>query len=419
MKATLTDRALKALKPALARQRYVVWDVVVPNFGVRVTDKGHRSFIVRRRRAGAPRPIRYKVGDYPAVSLEKARELARAALEHLATGVDPREVREQRRRDEAQRRADTFEAIAEQFIKRHVSKLRSAKKTEALIRRELISHWGKRPVTDITKKDVVTLLREIADRNTPYAAHMAMAYVRKFYNWAIAQEIDNLEHSPCDRINAKDLLGAKQPRQRVLTNDEVRVIWQATKGLGYPLCPFLRMLLITGQRLCEVAEARWSEIDLDEALWTIPPERMKGDHAHEVPLSPMAVELLQALPRFKSGFVFTTTDGERPISGFSKGKRRIDKRVARLTARISGEELAHWRFHDLRRTMRTRLSGLPVEDLVRELVIAHSRPGLHKVYDQHAYRDEKRRALDLWAGRLQLIVKPPKSNVTPLRRKRG
>src|SRR5205085_7849366 len=112
---------------------------------------------------------------------------------------------------------------------------------------------------------------------------------------------------------------------------------------------------------------------------------------------PAAVALLEALPRFTAGdFVFTTTAGAKPINGFSKAKVRID--------RLSG--VTHWKIHDLRRTMRTHLSALPVQDLVRELVIAHAKPGLHKVYDQHAYQVEKRRCLELWEARLLAIIDP-------------
>jgi integrase len=143
---------------------------------------------------------------------------------------------------------------------------------------------------------------------------------------------------------------------------------------------------------------RWAEIDLDKALWTIPPERMKGDAAHEVPLPPIAVEILKGLPRWHGDFVFTTTSGARPISGFSKMKLRIDAAMK--------ETIAPWRFHDARRTMRTGLGALPVPNNVAELCIAHAQPGLHRTYDLHSYRDEKRRAFELWAARLLSIVEP-------------
>ena len=118
---------------------------------------------------------------------------------------------------------------------------------------------------------------------------------------------------------------------------------------------------------------------------------MKGRRVQAVPLAPDALALLRSLPRFAGDFVFTTTSGARPISGYGKAKARLD--------RLSG--VSDWAFHDLRRTMRTGLSALPVQDLVRELVIAHARPELHRVYDQHLYLDEKREALELWEQRLR------------------
>ena len=161
-----------------------------------------------------------------------------------------------------------------------------------------------------------------------------------------------------------------------------------------------------------------------EKLWTIPAERMKADAAHVVPLSDDVVAILQSLPRFKKGdHVFSTTFGVKPVNGFSKAKERLDRRMlrswralARLARNRRKAQIEPWVIHDIRRTMRTGLSALPVPDLVRELVIAHTKPGLHKVYDQHAYLDEKRRALDLWAARLRSIVEPaPTANVVQMR----
>jgi integrase len=132
---------------------------------------------------------------------------------------------------------------------------------------------------------------------------------------------------------------------------------------------------------------------------------MKGGRAHEVPLTSDALALLGELPRFTGGeFVFTTTGGVKPVNGFSKAKARMDQ--------LSGA--SDWVIHDLRRTMRTHLSALPVQDLVRELVIAHAKPGLHKVYDQHAYQDEKRHCLELWGKRLLSIIEPRPGGVSDL-----
>jgi hypothetical protein len=156
-KRLLTDRTLKALKPAEAGTRYIVWDVAVPGFGVRVTDKGRRTFIVMRRRPGDRNPVRHAIGETASVSLKKARELARSALDDLASGTHPTDKRNEFRRAEAQRRKDTFAAVADDFITRHVAKLRSGAAVTATIHRYLIPRWGDRPISTISRRDVVEL----------------------------------------------------------------------------------------------------------------------------------------------------------------------------------------------------------------------------------------------------------------------
>jgi integrase len=131
----------------------------------------------------------------------------------------------------------------------------------------------------------------------------------------------------------------------------------------------------------------WAEVEFDKSLWTISHERMKAGIAHEYPLPEMAIDVLKSLPRFTGPFVFTTTGGDRAISGFSKMKRRLDASMP--------EQITPWRIHDLRRSVRTGLGSLPIPSNICELVIAHVQPGMHRVYDLHSYRDEKRRALEL------------------------
>jgi integrase len=399
MRTLITDRTLRGLKPAPAGKRTVIWDSAVPGLCVRVTDKGAASFSVMRRVKGSASPVRRVLGigwtvPFPAgqplpYSLALAREDARAMVLKMAKGIDPKEEE----REQAGRRANTFAAVAETFIAKHVSKLRSRKPVEASIRRELIKRWGDRPITEITQRDVGEMVEAIADSGRPYAAHRAFAYTSKLFAWAKARQL--ITASPCTDIHTTELAGKKEPRQRVLSGVEVGALWRAVNGLGYPAAPFTYLLLLTGQRLREVANMAWQEIDLEKALWTIPPERMKGNTAHEVPLSPATVAILKALPRWSGPYIFSNMSGEKPISGFSSLKTKIDRALP---------DAAAWRFHDLRRTMRTGLGGLPIPTNVAELCIAQAQTGLHKVYDQHSYRDEKRRAFTLWAERLHAIV---------------
>lgn len=188
------------------------------------------------------------------------------------------------------------------------------------------------------------------------------------------------------------------------------------------------MLALTGQRRNEVGWARWSEINLEQKLWTIPAERMKGGAAHVVPLTDDVLVILKELPHFKGGdYLFSSTFGKKPVRGFNRAKRALDGHMLRswrALGRIRGEDrrdktIPPFVVHDVRRTVRTGLSALPIPDLVRELVVAHSKPGLHKVYDLHVYEQEKRHALTLWAARLHSIVEPAPANVVELPRARA
>jgi len=407
----LNDRILKSLKPAKAGSRYDVLDAIVPGLAIRVGDKGTKTFVLIARFGGSRNPTRRALGEYGELSLDEARKKARKWIEMVGQGKDPKADEERIKLENLRRQKNTFAAVAEDFIKRSISKNRTAAAVEREIRREFVSRWAARPITDITQYDVMAMLDEVVDRGSPYQAHNLFAHARRLFNWAISRGSYGLEHSPCDRLKPRDAIGERHVRQRILKDAELRAFWRATEGLGYPFGPLFKLLLVAGQRRSEVAEAQWSEFDFEKKLWTIPAARMKSNAAHVVPLAADALVILEGLPRFQRGnHVFSTTFGERPVSGFSKAKRRID---ALMAAELG--ELDEWRLHDLRRSMRTGLSALPVTDMVRELVIAHTKRGLHKVYDQFGYLDEKREALTLWAARLRSIVEPPPNNVVPIK----
>jgi integrase len=340
--------------------------------------------------------------------LEQARDKARDWLALIKRGIDPAHEEERERQAALRNQRNSFAAVAEEYIKRHVSKTRKAAIVERELRREFIDRWGDRPITDITQHDVVAVIDEAVDRDAPYQAHNLLGHVRTLFNWAIGRGVYALERSPCDRLKPKQVIGQKLARQRILNDAEIKALWAASEKVRYPYGPLFRLLLITGQRKSEVAEARWGEFDLDKKLWTIPAARMKADAAHEVPLSDEAMLILEGLHRFNKGdHLFSTTFGVKAVNGFSKAKDRLDEKMLEHLPSAP----ASWVIHDIRRTMRTGLSALPIPDLVRELVIAHTKPGLHNVYDRHAYVDEKRQALDLWAGRLRSIIEPPPANV--------
>jgi integrase len=195
--------------------------------------------------------------------------------------------------------------------------------------------------------------------------------------------------------------------------------WQATGDMAYPFGPIYRLLLLSGLRLNEVADAVWSEFDLAKGIWTIPAFRMKGKNSkarsHTIPLTADILEVLSGLPRFNGGeYLFSTTNGERPAWIADRVKRRLDAAMLntlRELARQHGDDpekvkLAAWVNHDLRRTLRSRLSELRVSADVAEAILAHVKPGIRGVYDRYEHFDEKRHALELWATRLRNIAQP-------------
>jgi integrase len=420
MAKALTDRKLKSLrnKPPKAGTTLDVDDGVVRSLKARVMPSGEISFVLVARYPGSQNPTRRSLGMYGELTLEEARAKAREWRELLRKGVDPNAEEHRHRQLELRRQKNSIDAVAEEFIKRHVSKTRKAAVVERELRREFIERWTGRPITDITQHDVVAVIDAAVDRDAPYQAHNLLGHIRTLFNWAIARGVYGLDRSPCDRLRPAAVIGKKLARQRVLNDDEVRALWAATDDIGYPYGPLFRLLLITGQRKSEVGEATWPEFDLDKKLWTIPATRMKADAPHVVPLSPAAIAVLSELPRFKSGeFLFSTTFGKKPVSGFSKAKTRLNRVMLAKLHKLTDNpkrKIEPFVIHDIRRTMRTGLSALPVTDIVRELVIAHTKSGLHKVYDQFAYLDEKQQALELWAARVRNIVEPPPHNVVAI-----
>ena len=166
------------------------------------------------------------------------------------------------------------------------------------------------------------------------------------------------------------------------------------------------MLALTGQRLGEVAAMRWSDVDLDHALWTLPASANKSGRLHEVPLSKPVMEVLRAVPRRSGPHTFTTGDGSKPIAAFAGPKGELERAMG---------EGPRWTLHDLRRTFATAAARLGIAPHVIEKVLNHSGGtirGVAAIYNRAGYDAEKRHALDAWARHLTM---EPASNVVVLR----
>jgi integrase len=418
-KVVLTDRGLKALKPAPAGTRYMVWDAMTPHLSVRVTANGAKSFVIVGRRPGRRNPHYHVLGRYPSVSLKDAREKVPGILSTLAEGRSPRQ-------EAARLRADTFAVVVEAFIKYEKGKeLRRSHETAAILRREFLGQersngewangkngiWRDEPILNITRRRIIERLDEIAGAKGKYAARHALNAVRKLFNWAADGERFGVEVSPAARIRDTTIgiTGKDLKRKRVLNDNELREVWQAAAAMGYPSGPLIQVLMLTGQRRNDIAHMKRGEIDWDGTMLVVPSERYKSEVAHEIPLTPKTIEILKALPAFKDGYLLSSSGGQRPITGMALMKARLDAIIADRRKQNGLAAMPGWVLHDLRRTVRTRLSDLGVDAFIAERVIGHALPGLHGVYDQGWHRTQKRDALARWEALLLSIVEPQAS----------
>ncbi len=409
----LTDLRIKTLPLPEKRREYP--DGKIAGLYLIAQSSGLKSWCVRYRARGLSRKL--TLGPYPALGLAEARRGALEALGAIAAGKDPAAAKQASKaaaRAEKEEEYDLVERVVPLFIERHAKvRNRDWRETQTILSREVVGRWKGRRLSRITRAQVHEALDEIADR-APIRANRTLAAFRKLCNWSVERGI--IERSPCDKIKAPS---PERSRDRVLSDGELSLIWQAFDAIGFPFGQIGKLLLLTGQRVGEVSGARWAEIDLAAKSWTIPATRAKNGRANLVPLSAAAIEVLEGLPRFEgSDFVFTTT-GSTAVSGFSRAKRQIDRTVLQLGV----VPPAPWRLHDLRRTVATNLQRLGVRLEVTEAVLNHasgSRAGIVGVYQRHTWAAEKRQALDAWARRLAEIVGGERaSNVVELAQSRS
>ena len=411
----LTDLFVERAKPP-ARGRVEYFDAAFPGLALRITDNGSKSWCAFYRFEGRLR--RFTIGRYPAIRPAQARREAAAALERVRAGVDPAEEK-RAHREIRPPEADTFGAVAIDYLERHHKK--NSRKSTFLeakrdIERNVLPEWGNRPIASIGRRDVIDLIEAIIARGAEVQANRTLARLRALFNWAI--EKDRVAASPVARMK---LPTQEQTRDRVLSDDEVRWLWQAGDEIGWPFGPLAKLLLLTAQRRDEVAGMTWAEIDFVKRVWTIPRHKAKNNRVHEVQLSEAAIEVLRSLPQTSDGLVFTTT-GERAVSGFSKSKRRLDSAMlkakwAELGAR-KGDAIPGWTLHDLRRTAATGMARMNFPPHVVDKVLNHvsgAIRGVAAVYNRFTYLDERRAALDAWARHIGTIVEPADANVVELR----
>ena len=329
-------------------------------------------------------------------------------------GQDPADGTKAQRKAMETASRNTYAAVREEFLTKYRGRQqrRPAQRTMTEIKRvlesDLFTAWNNRPLAEVTRRDVLDVLDVLVARGSEVMANRTLAYLGMLCAWAMNREI--IKTDPTDNIKKP---GAEQSRERVLSVEELRAIWRGTETeQGDLFESIIKVLMLTGQRRDEVAGMRWSEIDGN--TWTLPASRTKNHREHVIPLSAPVLAILatrkaeQEVMRMRTEFVFTSF-GPKPFSGWSKSKARLDGRA----------NIAKWTIHDLRRTLATRMAeDLRIPPHVIEATINHvsgSRGGVAGTYNRALYLDERKTALDAWAGYvLRLVGEDTADNVIEL-----
>jgi integrase len=403
-----------------------------------VTAKGHKSLCVRPRLgAGPSKGVQLRL-FYPKAAvignLSDARQWARQSVDACKAGIDPREAA--KTAEEATTRATertehlTFENVVKRYVERRLRREkqnRTADKSERIFGLYVTPQWRGRLITEIRRKDVNALLDDVFDRKikidgTNYGGSVVvdrvLAQVRALFNWYATQDDDFT--SPIVRGMARTK-PRERARDRVLSDEEIRLLWSLLSKLG-TFGAIVKMLLLTGQRRDEVGFMTRAEIDAN-GVWTIPAERFKNKKPNVIPLSADARAVIAAQPVAQGcDFVFTA-NGQNRFGDYSKSKRRLDKALLVKLSEAAAERgddatkvtLPDWRLHDLRRTAKTLMVRAGVRPDISERVLGHVIAGVEGVYDRHGYVEEKRAALEALAALLHRIVNPSTHNVVALR----
>ena len=388
----------------------------VQGLSLRVSPTGKKSWVVTARRPGAKNPSRFTLGDYGDMALTEARDEARDFKEQLRKNIDPVAEKQKARAAAREHRANDFAGLAELFLARHVSKKKksTASDYKRIVEKVLIPAWGKMPLADISGAQVIHLIDREESR-APVQARLTFAVARKLFAFAVGRQIIPSSANPFAGLEAP---AVPEARDRVLSDDEAGLFWTATEAIGWPYAPAYKFLLLTGQRRSEVAGVAWSEIDIENAEWVIPADKVKNKKAHAVDLSPLALEVLQNQP--KIGPLVFASNGDKPLNGWSRAKKRLDAAMEkqRLEADIP-EPIPAWRNHDLRRTAASGMAALGYAPHVVEKTLNHVSgvtSGLVSVYQRHDYRAERRAALVAWGRKVEQIIGSADSNVIPMKK---
>jgi integrase len=386
MKKRLTDAVVAKLK-ANIEKRVEIHDELVPGLRLRISVNGKKSWSLMYKVAGASTDggrgpnRRMTLGEYPLIGLKAAREISNEAKDLADTGIDPIERKKQ---TVADRNEQAFDKLVVRFIKLHAEpNTKNWQNAQRILETDAVTHWGACEISTIDRASVHSLLDSVSAKKGPAYARELRKHLSTLFNWCVDRGI--CPFNPMAGMKRRDL--QYLPRERTLEIDEIKAIWNACLQIGYPFGPVVQLLILSGQRRSEIAKLQ--RLWVFDEYFEIPASDYKTGVAQIVPLTARMQSLLETQPRWNGGdFIFSTTNGTTPSSGFSKAKIKLDE--------LTG--ISNWTFHDIRRSVATHMARAGVIQEHIERVLGHTVGGVAGTYNRYSYLEEKRLALEIWGN---------------------
>ncbi len=391
----LTKRFIDSIDyDANTKGRDVRWDTDISGFGIRIYPSGKKSFVLSYRHNGTKRL--FTIGQYGNITLEQARILAQKKLGEVADGKDPLLTR----RASKKKHDWNVSKAGKAFLKKLQSTSnRHHEEVERIFEKDIFPSIGKVPIDEVKKDHILKIIDSVLERGSGIMANRTLMRLNRFFNWCIERNL--IEHSPIYKLPKPT---QERSRDRVLSDSEITEILQTKETIDYPFGPMVEFLLLTGQRRGEAASMKWSDYDKKERVWILSREHTKSDRAHFVPLSDMAIKILDNVPKL-GNYIFTSA-GDRPFENFSRAKVLLDEKIKAERTKEGQADIPPWTIHDLRRTCASGMARLGVAPHVIEKALNHSSGkirGVAAIYNRYEYATEMREAFTAWADHIRKI----------------
>lgn len=422
VKKAFTEEGVARLSAPRGGRREI-GDAVQRGLVLRIGETGVKSWSVIYKVPGergvspTGRPLkgsqkRITIGQYPAIGVAAAREEAGRIIRQALEGKDPRP---ERREANLLRHTNSIEAVSKRMVELAKKQVETWPRMEQVLRDYVWPTLGNRPIADVSQADIHKLLDDLVATDRHGTAREVRKMMSRLMNYAAEKSL--VAASPMAGMKRRDL--TLQVSERALTDEELRAVWAAADEMAYPFGRLFQLLILTGQRKSDWGDAQRRELDAAERWLAIPMERFKSRRGHIVPLTGPAWDFAAGLPTWVNDddedatpdgelFLFSTTAGKRPVSGWSKAKARLDElalKHLRKARKDPEATLAPFVVHDFRRTCETRLARLGFNQEVRDAVLGHAKPGLQRTYNKHDYLDEKRAALEAYGAHIMGVLK--------------